>query len=288
MGLSLGHQSKNASIWGLRAAALTGFATIKGQQNPVELSYGMKSGDMSWAGTFVYSNYNDKAASEKESSMGIRAGLRMGALDAKLGLGLGSEYSNTTDGKFKGTPSISLGAGYQMDTMYYAASVVMAGFKTEDVNGAELRKLDNQEIMLSVTNSHKKEGNLEGMFYGVGLSNTSRKLTTSPTTDQKVTTMSLPVWIGMETEATSWMVLRGSITQNVFLSNSKTESTPAGPPGDAELAPGLNTTQVAVGAGLKFNKVTVDGTFSQLTGGAATQALDGNNLLAKVGMTYMF
>ena len=247
MGLSLGHQSKNASIWGLRAAALTGFATIKGQQNPVELSYGMKSGDMSWAGTFVYSNYNDKAASEKESSMGIRAGLRMGALDAKLGLGLGSEYSNTTDGKFKGTPSISLGAGYQMDTMYYAASVVMAGFKTEDVNGAELRKLDNQEIMLSVTNSHKKEGNLEGMFYGVGLSNTSRKLTTSPTTDQKVTTMSLPVWIGMETEATSWMVLRGSVSQDVFLSNSKTESTPTNP-ADPDLAPKENTTKVSVGA----------------------------------------
>ena len=299
MGLSLGHLSKNASLFGLRNPTLSGIATIKAQQNPVELSYGMKMGDMSWAGTLVYSNYKDKVATtdEKESSMGLRFGLRMGALDAKLGLGLGNEYSHATNGKFKGTMGVSLGAGYWMDTLYFSGNIVMAGFKTESTAGVEQRKYDNQDIMLSVVNNHKKEGNLEGLFYGVGLSNVTSKLTLSsatPPSDIKTTTMSLPIWLGMETEATSWMVLRGSVTQNVFLSSSKQETTPTAGGTDFEFAPGVNTTVASVGAGLKFNKVTVDGAIVGLTTGgtgvlgAATQQLDGNQLLTKVGMTYMF
>jgi hypothetical protein len=296
MGLSLGHLSKNAALWGLRNATLTGIATSKAQQNPVELSYGMKSGDMSWAGTFVYSNFKDKTATdESESSMGLRAGLRMGALDAKLGLGLGNEYSHATNGKFKGTLGLTLGAGYWMDTMYFSGVVTMAGFKTESTAGVEQRKYDNTDIMLSVVNSHKKEGNLEGLFYGVGLSNVSSKLTVLSTTDIKTTTMNLPIWIGMETEANSWMTLRGSVSQDIILSNTKVETSPtANPATDKELAPGDNTTKVSVGAGLKFNKVTLDGTIVALTTGgngtpgAANQQLDGNQLLTKVGMTYMF
>lgn len=287
MGLSLGHLSANASATsGLRA--LSGITGIKSQQNPVELSYGMKTGDMSWAGTLVYSNYKDKTTTdEKESSMGIRAGLRMGALDAKLSLGLGNEYSHAVNGKFKGTMGMTLGAGYWMDTMYFSGVVTMVGFKTEDINGAEQRKYDSTDITLSVTNNHKKEGNLEGLFYGVGLTNGSSKQTNVTVTDIKKTSMNLPIWIGMETEATSWMTLRGSVTENVFLNNSKQETTPT-PAGDFELAPGANTTAVAVGAGLKFNKVTLDGTFTALSGLTANQQLDGNQLLTKVGMTYMF
>lgn len=289
IGLSIGHQSKNASLWGLRgqsgfAAATATTSGIRSQQNPVELSYGMKTGDMAWAGTLVYSSYKDKTANEeKESSMGLRAGLRMGALDAKLGLGLGNEWSNATLGKFKGTMGITLGAGYMVDTMYYSGTVTMAGFKTESTTGAELLKLDATEISLSVVNSHKKEGNLEGLFYGVGLNNNSIKATAGAT-DVKTTQMLLPVWIGMETEALSWLVLRGTVIQNVFLDNAKRETTPGPGGGDFEFAPGSNDTTVNLGAGLKFNKVNLDGTLSTGT----NQLLDGNNLLAKVGMTYMF
>lgn len=295
MGLSLGHQSKNASTWGLRNTNLSTVTGIKGQQNPVELSYGMKSGDMSWAGTLVYSNYKDKTTTdEKESSMGLRAGLRMGALDAKLGLGLGNEYSHNTNGKYKGTMGVTLGAGYMMDTMYFSGTVTMAGFKTETTAGVETGKFDNQEIMLSVVNSHKKEGSLEGLFYGVGITQVSAKWSLT-SNEAKQTNMSLPLWIGMETEANSWLTLRGSVAQDVMISDKKTEVTGTVPGGvqaalggARELSPGGNTTTVAVGAGLKFNKVTLDGTFSQLTGGTANQSLDGTNLLAKVGMTYMF
>ena len=81
LGLALGHQSLNASGWGLRNSAT--LAALKtNQQNPIEFSYGNKSGDMSWAGTLVYSNYNNKLAAagalEKESSTGVHFGAAQG------------------------------------------------------------------------------------------------------------------------------------------------------------------------------------------------------------------
>lgn len=281
MGLSIGHQSKNASVWGLRSAANTALfpsrAITPNQQNPVELSYGMKTGEMAWAGTVVYSNYNDKTAlSEKESSAGIRAGLRMGALDAKLNLGLMNTYENATDGKYKGTLGITAGAGYQMDTLYVSGSATMAGFKTETAAGAETRDVTSNEYSVSAVNSMKKDGN--EFFYGVGLnmSNTEEKVTKT-----KTSAMSLPVWMGMEVDAASWLTLRGSVKQNVLISNSKSENATTT---TAETAPGVNTTVAALGAGLKFNKLTLDGSLA----GSTTQNINGTDLLTQVGLTYMF
>ena len=153
MGLALGHQSANASAWSLRALSGLTFApgtAMKSQQNPVEFSYGMKSADMAWAATLVYSNYNDKTATaEKESSMGIRTGLRMGALDAKLNLGLMNTYENAAAGKFKGNMGITAGAGYTMDNLYVSGELTMVGFKSEDAAGTEVKDFSETTIKAS-------------------------------------------------------------------------------------------------------------------------------------------
>jgi len=295
MGLSLGHDSdvalqQRTSVMTAASAAcptcqnLFLSAVNKFQQNPIELTYGMKTGDMAWAGTFVYSNYKSKTGiNEKEDSMGIRAGLRMGALDAKLGLGLANNYQNDTDGKFKGTLSASIGAGYSMDNLYFNGFFRQAGWKTENAAGTETAKIDYNTIQANVTSSHKKDGS--EFFYGAGLANSTTKNGTAP--EVKTTSLTLPVWMGLEVDAASWAVLRGSITQTVLINDSKKETTPAAG-GDYEFSPGANNTVVNVGAGIKFNKITLDGSLEGLSGGAATQQLNGNTLLGSVGMTYMF
>lgn len=278
MGLALGHQSKNASsTFGLRA--LAGFAT-KSQQNPVEFSYGMKSADMAWGATLVYSNYNDKVATEKESSAGVRAGLRMGALDAKLALGL-VNTAETAANKFTGTMGVSGGAGYSMDNLYVFGNFELAGFKAETVPGAvETKKYDAQTIALGVSSAHKKDGN--EFFYGVSLNNATSKETVA---DTKSTAMTLPIWMGLEVDAASWLTLRGSITQKTLINSTKTETASVV---SSEFSPAANSTVATVGAGMKWNKLTLDGSLSDLSGAAAGQTLNGTNLLAQVGMTYMF
>jgi len=281
MGLSLGHDSKNAFT--TRTAAAAAFPTKSKylQQNPIELSYGMKSGDVSWAGTLVYSKYQSKTGiNEKEDTMGLKGGMRMGAIDAYLGLGLANNYQNDTDGKFKGTLGLLVGAGYQMDNMYFNGAVTSTGFKTENAAGTETSKVELTQIELKATTSHKKDGS--EFFYGAGLTNYTSKETVA---DSKQTDMYLPVWMGLEVDANSWMTLRGSITQNVLLDSHKTEA--AGVT-TAETNPGANNTQAAVGVGLKFNKVTVDGSLQGLTGTTQDQRIAGDKLLGNVGLTYMF
>ncbi len=284
MGLSLGHDSDVALQQRGLVAALFPSKVNYLQQNPIELSYGMKTGDMAWAGTFVYSNFKSKTGiNEKEDTMGLRAGLRMGALDAKLGLGLANNYQNDTDGKFKGTLSVSAGAGYSMDNLYFNGFIRQSGFKTEAANGTETSKVDISVIEAKVVSSHKKDGS--EFFYGAGLSNTSVKNGVAAPNDTKQTALTLPVWMGLEVDAASWAVLRGSISQTVLINDTKSEANGATV---TEFSPGANNTVVNVGAGLKFNKITVDGSLEGLSGGTATQQLNGNTLLGSVGMTYMF
>lgn len=272
MGLSLGHDSKNA--YTTRTAAAAAFPTKSAtgylQQNPIELSYGMKSGDISWAGTLVYSKFQSKTGiNEKEDTMGLKGGMRMGAIDAYLGLGLANNYENDTDGKFKGTLGLLVGAGYQMDNMYFNGAVTSTGFKAESAAGTETSKAEVTQIELKATTTHKKDGN--EFFYGAGLTNYTSKESVA---DDKTTDMYLPVWMGLEADANSWMTLRASITQNVLLDSHKTERAGTA---TAETNPGLNNTVAAVGVGLKFNKVTVDASLEGLSGLNASQKVNGTD-----------
>jgi hypothetical protein len=282
LGLTLGNQSKNASIWGLRSVAATGIATIVSQQNPVTVTYGMKMNDMMLGANLVYSNFNDKFNDTKESSSGVRFGLRTGAIDAKLGIGLSNTFSTATE-KFKGTTGISGGFGYMMDNNYFNVAVEAAGFKTETPTPAATdRKFDSTTITLGALQSHKKDGS--ELFYGIALSSEARKLEVGGG-EQKTTLMSLPITVGMEVDAASWLALRGSIKQSTLISNEKRET---GGTTTLETAPGLNTTVAVVGAGLKFNKLTIDGSLEGLSGSTATQAVNGTTLLGTVGLTYLF
>ncbi len=293
LGLSLGHQSKNASQYGLRRIApanLSGPGN-KDQQNPIELTYGMKAGDMAYAGTLVYSNFNNKTTGDKESSAGLRFGMHMGALDATLHLGLVNTLDTkvgAVENKFKGTSAIAATVGYTMDTLYAFGGFTTAGAKNER-NGVETDNVSTTDIEVGVISSNKKDAS--EFFYGAKLVSSSLKndIAANSTSaaagigEFKQTSLSLPISLGLEVDAASWLVLRGSVTQSIpLLNNSKTDAALAA--ADLEFSPGANTTTAAFGAGLKFNKLTLDGTI--LAGGA--QVYSSAALLGQVGLTYMF
>jgi hypothetical protein len=279
LGLSLGHESQNASGWGLRGQAT--LANLKAnQQNPLELTYGMKAGDVAYAGTLVYSNYNNKQAAagalSKESSAGIRLGANAGPWDASLRLGLSNTVELQGADKFTGTSAIGLGGGYWMDSVYFFGDFSTAGAKQENAAGTEVTKPDNQTLKIGALNSMKKDGS--ELFYSASLVSSTTKESVA---DSKTTSLSLPVLIGMELDAASWLTLRGSVSQTVLINQSKTET--AGTT-TAETDPGVNNTVVALGAGIKFNKVTFDGTLQTAT----TQTVNTSALMAQAGLSYWF
>lgn len=275
MGLSLGHQSENASVWGLRPAAAAPFN--ENQQNPVEFSYGAKNGDMNWAGTLVYSNYQDKVADNKESSMGLRFGARTANWDAGLHLGLTSTVDVAATGKYTGAMALSAHGGYQMDSIYWFGKLATSGFKIENTAGAEQAKYSQTNIEVGAMTSVKKDGS--EFFYGAKLAQMDSKESVA---DDKETSTSLPIWIGVEADAASWLTLRGSVTQTLQLLHNSKDTT--GSTTNSEFAPAEGDTTVAFGAGLKFNKVTVDGALLA----SGSQTLNTSSLLTQVGMSYWF
>ncbi|MFZ3228825.1 MAG: hypothetical protein WA160_01375 [Pseudobdellovibrio sp.] len=284
MGLAIGHDSELGLK--IRSLALANFGAAVNyfQQNPLELSYGMKSGDLSWAGTLIYSNYQSKTGiNEKENTMGVRFGMHTGNYDASLGLGLANTYQNDTNGKFTGTLGLTAAGGMWMDTIYLKGKIETAGYKVESAAGAEVAKVSGNTLTISATDSRKKDGN--EFFYGAGLTSYSQK--DDAGTQVKVDKLSLPVIIGFEQKANTWMTLRGSVTQTVLINNSKVSTSTATV---TEASPDANNVVVAVGTGFNFDKVNVDATLKGLTtsAGSANQQLDGNNLLAQVGLNYMF
>lgn len=280
-GLSLGHDSDNASAVGLRGLAPAKYAF--NQQNPLELTYGAKAADMAWGATLVYSNFQDKtpglgaAALAKESSMGVRVGARAANWDANLRLGLTSTVELGDGDKYTGTAAIGAKGGYLMDAWYLFGEVTSVGYKAEDNLLGEEEKYTATTISLGAMTEVKKDGS--GFFYGARLSNVTTK---EDVGDFKENDLKLPLWIGMEVDAASWLTLRGSVTQTLQLLNNEKEETAGAT--TLEKTPAGNDTTVALGAGLKFNKITLDGTLEAAT----TQVYDSDNMLATIGLTYWY
>jgi hypothetical protein len=99
-------------------------------------------------------------------------------------------------------------------------------------------------------------------------------------------TQRVPVVIGLETEATSWLTFRASIAQAVY-GTTKVNGTESSV---------RNSTSVNAGATLKFGELSIDGVIgnSDSTGvkgentGAGNGTVKTDTLLTRVGMTYRF
>ena len=273
--LSLGHD--DAKIYEQRTNA--GSPVL--QQNPLEVTYGMKAGDMSWAATLGYSSFNDKTAEVKDNTMGLKFGAATSTWDATIDLGLVNKTTSGTaaaEEEFKGKSNVSVKGGYWVASdLYVHGNIDMGGYEvsTGGVVGSEIK---TTEYSVGAINTIKSEGN--EFFYGASLASTESKESKAPET--KITSLKLPLIMGIEANANSWLTLRGSVTQTVLINNDKTSNSTTT---TVEKSPGDNNTKFAAGAGLKLGKLSVDGS---ILSGAAGQTLDTSNLLTTVGMTYSF
>lgn len=278
--LSLGHDDVRSFSQRAEADANNAGIAIIGQQNPFELSYGMKSGDMAWAGTLVYSNFNDKKAEVKESTTGVKFGAATSTWDATVNLGLTDKWeASTTKDEFKGKSNVALRGGFWVASdMYAYANVAMGGYEVTDA-GAVVAEIKTTDVTVGAINTVKSEGN--EFFWGAGLASSQWKNSKATgAAIEKSSSLTLPLIIGVEANAASWLTLRGSVTQNVLIQNEKSETTTAT---QSEKSPGSNSTTFAAGAGLKLGKLALDGSIL-----AGTQKVNSADLLGTVGLTYAF
>ncbi len=281
----MGENSALGAYVGSKASLATSSLALVGStpklQNPLNLYYASKMGEMMWGLGLNYSSAEDKVAQSKSTSMGLNASVSSSAgWDVQLGLGLTGEATQANTTKFAQKSPVSLSGGYTMDTMYFYGSYAMYGGKSTNIAaGTTNSEVDNNDLKIGVVNSHKKDG--ADFFYGVAYASTTSKIKDGAKTE----TTALPVIIGIEADATSWMVLRASVTQNVLLASNKVTAASGTASTDSTM---YDNTVTAAGVGLKLGKFLVDGSLAATTGNSGKLGSDAAGFLSNVGMTYTF
>ncbi|NUN04469.1 MAG: hypothetical protein HUU57_01795 [Bdellovibrio sp.] len=254
--------------------ANTGFgSTLLEEQNPINLMYGMKSGDLAWGATLKYSNGKNDTGDKKVSSAGFSAGVTNGTWDANLVVGLAGK-SEQTAVTVENKSNIKIGGGYKLTDAQY----VYADFKTAKVEGdttatpALDSTVEKTIINVGFVNTVVKNDDVN-FFYGVAYG--------SDKTKDGDEVQALPVWMGIEANATSWMVLRASVKQSVLINETKTA---AGAKSD------LDSVTFNAGAGLKLGKGMLDANFGTANKGQLNfgNGAAGQEFLTNVAYTYMF
>ncbi|MBX3040101.1 MAG: hypothetical protein KF789_05255 [Bdellovibrionaceae bacterium] len=269
--------------------------------NSFDIFYGSRAGEIAWGANLFYLTSDKKAAYEvtgpaamvksgKSNDIALALGAAAGAWEADATIGLGGKASYVADTftgpagavaddevAVKNGTNIDLRGAYKMDNMHYFVRYGMTGSKVS-VAGTDGNKQDNTDIELGLINTTKAEG--AEFFYGVSyLMSTDKVTPAGGGASVKTETNSLPLIVGVEADAASWMVLRGSVRHVLpFLSNTKVTN------GKTDTLP--SNTTIAAGAGFKLNKFTIDTLFAAASSGSV--GTDSPNFLTNASLTYNF
>ena len=298
--------SSFADAYGTTTDEKTVIKKALGQSNPIEVTYAAKAGDMAW-GVGLFATGSDQKLFTANSGTeymqgkitqniyGVYAGVNAGAWDAQVRAGLqgdtkftgnGNATYNTMAGlgttdeiKIQSTGNVKVSGRYRMDTMtYYASYESLAG--NIKVNGVKKSDTTNDTTTVGVVDSKKKDG--VDFFYGVSLvSNVAKDKDATVTANQEIDTFSMPLLVGVEADANSWLTLRGAISQNLpFASSVKYKGTGSG-------ATAVASTTTTLGAGIKWGKATIDGVLGMgSTGQFGTD--NASNMFTNAALTYNF
>lgn len=296
------------------ATAGTSSAFVFQPNNPLNLFYASKAGDITWGANLFYLSSNVKTATSgansikdrKTNATGFSVGASNGTWDVSLVQGLSGKGEFTTAaGTVTATAAAALGGavqtiavgntftitsknstklmgGYKMDSLYYYGAYTMGGSKVEN-GSTEVADLENTDILLGAVNTHKADG--VDFFYGIAVNQTTAKNKTG--TGTKAETLKLPMIVGVEADATSYLVVRGSLTQNFpLIGSTKTDDGNAATTDETDTLG--ESTAVNAGVGLKLGKFLVDATATTATDAKGRFGFDAAGFVANASLTYNF
>jgi len=275
-------------------------------QNAMDL---MLAGDMGmkWGARLHYANSKNEGATfdSKNSALALGLGLSHGDMEAYTNITLSdkSEGANVAGDIWKRKPGIQVGGSYKWSGMTFFADY---NSTSEEVTAGSAALVSATlgstvaTIATGTTATHKTSDITVGAARVHEVNPGARIMTdaklvlgsdeiggsSNAAVNGKVKTTTLPVTIGMEADATSWLTLRGNVHQNVILGSTKSVA------GKTTTVP--NSTTVDAGATLNFGKLKMDGSVGTTaasragTIGTKNGVLATDNLMSRVGVTYMF
>ena len=292
--------SNNTNLNADRSALATALTAGHAQSNPLQLTYASKAGDISWGAGLFYlgndyktaQNFTAYSGQVEQNIAGLLLGANNGVWDAQLRVGLMGETKTTAISttntaasqlgisagstlEVNSTGSLKASGGYLMDTMYFYGGYDMRTGEVKTTGGGKIVDATKNILNVGVINSHKKDG--VDFFYGAEVVMTT---TEDDEANTKVESTNVPLIIGVEADATSWMTLRASVKQPLsLLSSTKSKGSSS-----TSVADGTVT---ALGAGFKWGKATIDTVVSTGTdGNFGTDS--GGDIFGQASVTYNF
>jgi hypothetical protein len=277
-GLYLGNE------YGANNATKTG-ANMMASDNNMELFVG---GDMGvqWGARISYSANEDKPTGgikKTSDTMGLGLGIISGDLEAYANLALKDESKggDDADDSYEADMGTNIGLSYKMKGMIFHADYDKSAYEMKNA-GTKTNDVEETTMTFGVARIHELS---KGQTFFLDLSYVTSEEKDS-TADTKTETTALPLTLGFETEANSWLTLRAAVSQNIVIGNEKVKGG-----SDKDIA---NSTNVSAGATMTWGNLAIDGMIGNTDGsragtvGTENGALTTDNLMTRVGVTYKF
>ena len=300
-GVYLGSESNTGN--GFRAASAVNLAQAS-EENNIDLFVAGDAG-VKWGANLTYSKSgkDEKAGVGDASQEAIRTrlGVIAGDIEGFANINITNKAEDSNGDEFKGKLGFQVGAIYNINDYrafaeYRDFSGEAKGTQDGDLKASQLQvgagrtsKLNDKATLFTKAQFQMNKGSNDTALAGtVGtLDGVSGCSLAGAVACEEYKAMFVPVVVGLEYDAASWLVLRGSVSQTVWgKEEDKDDSRPF-----------HNTTVVNAGATLKFGELSVDGVIGNSASGAAASGTDtsegaGNlrtdNLMSRVSMTYRF
>ena len=181
-------------------------------------------GDMGvkWGASVYHSSSEDETAVKKDhGSMGLGLGVEKGAIDGYVNVKLKDEAKGNTAfaGSKSEADSMQVGLGYDWMDYKFFADYSKANQEVTNVTAGAGKAFETEVTTLIVGVGHAHEVSATSRLY-TDLQYVSEE-TNDKVTPNKSKDTKLPLTIGFEADATSWLALRGSISQNVIIGSNK-------------------------------------------------------------------
>lgn len=289
-GVQFGSESNTSNSF--RSAAGLTIADVE-EENNLDLFVGGDSG-LKWGANATYSKSakDELNGDAKQDALRTRFGVIMGDTSVFAGLNISNKAEDSAGNEFEGKLGYRLGAvhawnGYSLFADYQSqdAEGDIGGTKS-DIKSKQLQfgagrvnRLNDRANLFARAQFTMVDAENEG--------STAVLTACSSITCEEYKAKYIPVVVGLEAEATSWLTLRASVQQTVWGAEED----------KSDKRPFHNTTVVNAGASLKFGELAVDGVIGNSTGvngaaGASTATGAGtlrtDELMTRVGMTYRY
>ncbi len=320
-GAYLGNESNVSSFLRILASSQTNL--LKTADNQVDL-FLAGGNDLKWGFNFLYAGAEKKETGKEtidDSAMAMRLGAHQDNWDAFANISLKSESENKNDTskpKFEGKLGFQVGGSYTMSDVKFHGSYKKFDWEQTRANVKTDGGFTRLDLGFGKNYKVADEGSV---FARVQFSKLNVELDFAGGKSELDSSI-LPLVIGYEGKATSWLTLRGSVSHNLYskVKSKNLSSVIQGTVGvdtvanlqykalqsyNGSTADGestvANSTTINAGATLEFGALSIDGFVGTTTGnrtddGDATTTdhdtkkgvLSTDNLLTRVGMTYKF